>query len=900
MAPRPLVLIVSFLLLIGLALAPGCSDSPSDPQSGDPDPTTGPDWPDGAVALPEQDAQVLDAAADRLLELLDEHELAGARTRLLDELNDGWDEVSSAEIQADSFTVAIRFEDGAVASLTVDPAFWAAAPAKRELRSAEAKARACAAIGKVLCDGVKVAPTHKVHIVNVASGRSTAMPHLSQEIREQFIALGWDPADVVISEPAGFADPGWTPDALLDQTGYGIVLFVADGSHTAMAGAPDRSFMMQCFRGGSYEDGYRDHVTPARWDDYEQWLADGDLVQYKVFNNDTMDFMDQVFVRGEFLAGNILLEDGASVHLISDISSEAQTRWGLMDAGAGGVTAWSGLVNPWQSADAVLQLIAHQCQADEAITESEAMQLLVEDHAEAYEVYGLPTVLVPTVDPAFDFYLPAQLRFDAPFDCLPAGTQYYEVEVSYPDCPELDASFDFFPGGDYSLTGLPPVGGEIEFRAKDSAGNTLGAGAWELELTAGPNEVELCPCEGSFVIELWDVPDGADDILYDIEYADASLPDTTLFGGPDDLQFEAGGLVPGEASIRVNVFDGAEIIAIDEIDAAEIRCDGGRAAVCFGWLTFQPIEWPADTETIEVECDYFHALPSRVSMPPGGEASMYGFETFEQVDYTAYAYDGSGDLLDIKSGQRVIDCGENVVLIDFDTYGIILEASPVDAHTGWEDVTITATVREWTGYDTTEPTGDPLAGRTVFFATDLGEFTGSDFPMTDENGRAEAHLTSDEAGIAQVTATVGGVQAEVLVRFESPLSYFVDRRPVDFDGTIPSGYRDNWMEKFATDLQIRCGPYLRMDWTGDNLSYSYFQDTLPAPEDTLRFVWTPHPDVPDPEADPPYDAPFISEVWLHYWFGTDYDRQITVQVTPRQEPLSAVLEVEIVLEDPWD
>ena len=91
-----------------------------------------------------------------------------------------------------------------------------------------------------------------------------------------------------------------------------------------------------------------------------------------------------------------------------------------------------------------------------------------------------------------EYYIPTLLRFTAPFDCLPAGTEYYDVELTYADCPSFDTTFQFFPGAEYELTGLPPFGAEIHFEAKDASGNTLAMndpteGGWLAMIAAAAN-----------------------------------------------------------------------------------------------------------------------------------------------------------------------------------------------------------------------------------------------------------------------------------------------------------------------------------------------------------------------------------------------------------------------------
>jgi len=908
-------------LWAALAAPFGCGGSSTGPGD-DGNPDEEPAWPDGAIALPPLDAAALDSAAMRYAELRQAGDAQAARLALLAELNANWPRVDAAWLNDDSSTVQVRFVDGAPALLITDEVFDAAPP-KIAPRAAAASAgrsvgqRAAAAPGsaapgaparvprigagggdgmtaRTSCGSIEFPPTLRIHVVAPSNATNDAMQPLTQEIEAELVALGWDAADIDISLPAGPVDPSFTPESILDQRGYGIVVFIGNGGYVKDA-AGVRHFMLQCFRGGNYTDGYQTYVTPARWAEYEDWLAAGRLINSEYYNFVTGEYQPQVFIRGDLLAEKIQVDEGAIVHFIAQVSRHDEVVQGIDAAGAGTVGGWSSLVNPWDVRQALVQLIANLMGEEGARSDADAVALLRDQ--------GLAETVYLGYDSYFggsekaNVYLPAVASVSAPFDCLPPGTLYYDVSITFDDCPAYDQTFDFFPGGELVLPPLPPYGGEISLKARDAASTTLAAGYYDLELGGGPTELALCPCAAAITLTVLAgcTPPGATHAFCDFVYEDPTIVPVHELRWLADMSFTE--LVPGIASLRVEAAGGGQALGVYAADSLELHCEGGTTAIGFGWLKLVPIEVPVGTARIDISAAGAGATPDPISIPPTGSTPWYGFQTFDRPLLTALAYDGAGDLLSAHLIESFVDCGENEVLIDFDTAGVILTADPEQAHVGWENVTLTATVREWTTYDTTEPTGDPLVGVTVFFSADLGHFVGANDAMTNGDGQAIVQMASDEAGIATVIAQFGSAADTVRVGFVGPMNYLVDRRSTPHQGGTPP-YPNGWLQKYCTVMQVHWNGMLRWNWSNLSHAYSYFSDSGPAVGDMLRFTLTPDLGCPDAENQPPFNQPWTDAIWLHYWYGDDYDHQITVQVAPAQIPLLDEQVVDIILDDP--
>jgi len=746
-------------------------------------------------------------------------------------------------------------------------------------------------------------PSNKIHIVNIAGATDQNSRWVANAMKEDMVELGWDPSEVDITQPTGTYDHDWTLEDLFNQEGYGIVVFVGDGIQARGSDGQDH-FMLQGFKGGVY-DHFKDDVTPERWAEYEDWMKSGKLVKTKTPTTTSPYLTDQVYVQGELLAEQIRVDPGAMVHFISDFSYD-----GLIEAimtaddGAGAVSGWTDWIDPGSGRHAFEGIMAHMVG-----TEGNAESLLLaQQHAREDGLtnltgfFGDETLLLG--GGTGGLYLPASMEFDAPFDCLEAGTEYYEVNVSYTDCPELNQSFQFFPGGEHSLSGLPPVGADLEFVAKDGSGNTLGSGRWGMALKGGANTVELCPCEGDLSFLLTNIPPGGgygSSLVARMFYDDPTIESRMVQQAwPATV---ARGFQPGTGRVHYTLTDGeGKAIGYTE-DLVDIGCDANTSVSCFGWLTLTSSETWDQTASIVVTGVPDHAdHPTRqVVLPPGGEVDMLGLGYLDLVSLTAEARSSAGEVLDVVDLVKGVGCGENQVTIDFDTYGIILSAEPTRAHRTRDEVVVTATVREWEGFDIDQPSGDPVEGVTVHFATTHGYFVGADHAVTGSDGVATAILGADEAGTAAVRAFTSSPDVDsepVQVEFPKFIRIILNRMSGSFTGD--TGWDDiesNWLERNCAVLKEWVNEYEISGSESTAYARYYLDLTWPLVGDTVRYVWTRGSGC-NFDNDPPRDRAFISSAWVHYFHPGDRSHQISYQLMGAVDPLSGTYEAQVIIQDP--
>ncbi len=897
---------ISILVALAVAcLLPGCGSSPSDPGGGD-DPT-GPvdaEWPEGGLGLPDLGEAALESLVIRYQELRAVQDAASARASLLAELED-WDDLLGAKLLSDGTSIQLVFIDSTRAGLFTDEDFLGpprsgyegpiSIAAKNELPELIR-----VAAGRSDCGNIKTPSSHRVHIVNMAGGIKQSTLDLTAEVRQHFIDMGWDPDDVVITQREEWYDRSFVPDSMFEQEGYGIVLFIGQGGMIEDA-AGQEHYSLECFYGGKRHDGYEDYVTEERWDEYVDWFHnDGTLHANAAYSPDAGRDLKEVYIRDDLLAEQIKLDEGAMVHIIASSSWEAVDA--MTEAGAGHFTGWSGHTDHEQGVDAYKLYMENMVRGDDGAP-MDAYN--ASDNLDGLDIYfgesGMG-MMVSTVD-GTDFMLPAQMRFDAPFDCMEEGTVYYDVNVSYPDCPSLNTSFQFFPGGEFELTGLPPVGAEIELTARDSEGSIVGRGDYELALQGGPNDVDLCPCDGSLEFAVGDRPPGADNLDVTIHYHDPDIPSVEVETGLASPVIE--GLVPGAATVDVIAREGGWPVGGYSL-STEITCDGTLEYVCFGWFTFEVVEIPETAATVEIMSDSPGADPNPLIMDPWEIEDMVGFWWQQEVNILAEAKADDGEVVGSVELTEYPGCGSNLISLEFDRYGVALTAVPDTVlANGWSRSTVTATVRYFTDFDTNVPSGDPIPGKTVLLSTDFGDWVDDIFwGDTDENGEVVAHITSEVGGMATIWAEIEGgtINSEpATVVFKPRLGIYVDNRAGDYTGVacynagLPSCFHVNCVTE-------------RIDINGESLYdipldgeyFTYWDFVLPEIGDTLVFEFDPLYGCPDPEADPPMNESFISSVHLHYYIEGNYSQQISQQLFNAHVPLSGTVEVEVILQDPRD
>lgn len=891
---RPLTsLFLSLSIALFLAGLFGCGGG--DPTGPGPDP--GPDWPDG-MALPAEDEQAMAEATDLLRALRAGEGIDAARDSLLQRVADGWPGIASARLGSDGVTITLLFEDGAGAVLFTDESVFGEweppqgvprGPEHRVYRDGELKVA-------LECGDVIAPPNRKVHIVNLAGASNPESRQYTADLEQYLQDLGWEDGEIDISQRESYDDTSITPDTVFEQEGYGIVLFIAHGGFRWDEQGTEH-FVMQTFRGGDYDDGYEGYVTEERWVEYVQWKREGKLDIGSAWCEPDSAYQRHVNVRDDLLVEQMQLEEGAMVSFVCCNSWQLDDE--LTALGAGSVLAWDGSTNGGDGMNSWLSLFDGLSDPDGPGSDAETLASMKEDGYGYSTGHSGERTEMKLGGDERAWHLPATLDFLAPGDCLPAGTHHYEVDVRFPDCPEYDVSFDFFPGGGHSLPPLPPTGAEIELRAKDASGNTLDAGLYDIDLYAGTNPFDLCPCEGSLLLDLTDYPLGGDYAASSV-HVDLSYDDPTLGVESFDLALPLDGLeglVPGGATLDISVLTaGGDVLGTAGVDG-DAACDDPRtASFCVGWFSLETGSYPTDTTEIVVtapgEAD---ALPAVVTMAPDGTGEMYGFALGSTVTLAAEAFNDLGVSLGTSSVAAEVTCGANAVEVDFANYGIVLEASATGAPAdGISQVSITATLREFQEGDLLEPTGDPVVGKTVEFDAGCGDFVGAPGGTTDASGEVVVAVVSDEPCLAAVHAFVIADLVEsrpVYVNFEARMSFWID-------GTSSSVEDISDGRTFV----LRCGTlrfYFNDQFIIERLIATYhgqwgaYNPGWALPGDRIRLEISPWV---DPEHYDCYDntRTELGATWVHTAYEPDFVHQGLHQLGS-SNPLNGTVNMEVTV-----
>lgn len=935
MRNRPLAVLSSAFVVLFLSALWSCGSDSGSPTKPDPDPDPDPDpvplshaWTPDVVGLPPADSAVLDSAATRYRTLRLAGDAAAAGTALVTALKGGWDGVADAAITPDGSTIQMRFTDGVMAIITTDELFQAetgsqsvgglsdrSAPAVRQGSPGGTTLRAAGGpLANSECIRANWPNSQRVNIALPALGTGPRAEQIGEDLADHLVELGWNREDLDIRRPDLSGGHRFIPEDLTKHEGASAVFIVADGVIVRVgSGAPSggtETFAIQAFDGGR-RTSYGDRVTPERWARYEQWQAEGKLIHGKAWSATSQSLVDQVYMRADLLAEEVEFSASASVHFISPRSGRRSNLEGMTKTGgAASATGWDGRVNPWDATASLKQLTDHMAGRNERPRPlSDAVTTLRAEGKASYDYAGETSTLVVETLSDDPLFLPAQMDFDAPFNCLEQGTVYYDVDVTYPDCPDLNQSFDFFPGGEHSLAGICPVGAEISFRAMDEDGKVVGAGIYELGLAGGGNQVDLCPCWGkvdtdfSGVASVPGVDEGAQ-LQLQVNYTDPQYPQATLELDVSTLTDRKGWeSLPGEAKVVQTLVDGAgNVLGYAEEEEVDLRCDANETSdPCFGWIEVTDGQVPAETSNliVKAESDHDWIEPTQESFSSGDQATLTGLMVGDNVHISALALSSTQDVLGTVSFDQVIGCGPNQVSLDFNPYGITLYTSRLRAPaSGYAGSFIIGNVREWQEGDTDEPTGPGLPGVEVHVSTDLGGFQTAPLQLepqvtktTNEWGGFGLFLMSTDMGTATVSAHVDEPDLEadpLTVEFERPVRLVINNSSEPYDGTILPDSTEAIRQFCVTYQKWNNGEMDSESIEAGRGPAAYVYSGHHVVGEELRFVWAPGTNC---EADDFYkNGPYINGAYLHYYFGENYAGQITKQMIGEQNPLDQTVE----------
>ena len=195
------------------------------------------------------------------------------------------------------------------------------------------------------------------------------------------------------------------------------------------------------------------------------------------------------------------------------------------------------------------------------------------------------------------------------------------------------------------------------------------------------------------------------------------------------------------------------------------------------WASVATVGAPSSAVSVRVEVAYDNPDlpapdPNVVEDVPHVGKNFEGLISGGTATFTATALDSAGNALDEAERTVTFSAGANTVVVRFKDYGIILESDrdAIEAD-GVDAAIITATLKQYTDTDVVVPTGDPVADKSVIFATTHGELVGPNPVDTDAAGVATVVLVGDSDGIAAVKAVAPADDVEsdeVIVRIGEP------------------------------------------------------------------------------------------------------------------------------------
>lgn len=732
-------------------------------------------------------ARVIDgttpAAMDRYKTLLETLSPADARAALVQELtaNPG---VASATLSSDGTTIRLVYTNGSTVAIhtneldlePIDDQQLAALldPIAKSGKTWRALPKKLAPQARDLfgsqCPGISKAMNQKVKIVVAASVTNPSMIDVGLRLYQGFVDRGWAEDDVTLLVRSDRLDTSILPDDLLNHTGYGVVIIIARG-HICQNQYGRDHFFIQC-SGSEGDYAALDDIDPALRPKYAQWTADGDIELTWNWSEDG-EKIPEYWLSDILFASELIVDPGTIVHLLSPNGCQLQDEF--VDGHlTGSFMCWDGAVRPNHGAATALAMFSTMGDRVEARTDEQALQILQANGLGASVDRDGRPVYARLANIAQDAYLPTW--GDVWANSVPEGTTQYHVKIEFPEaCADAasELTLDVQEGAYFDYLTPGPI--IISFEALDASGKVLGIGATEeSSITAGHNGFGLNTCTAAILLSL-DLdaylefidngPNTAAVMHAELTPAESDAPHPepididTPFGGGEfgypmfsEDPYE---LWPGRATLTTRLQTAAGIVLGTSTQVLDLACGLDSVDIDYGWANLVVRKYPFNATKIRVSSITGGNAAWPIQLAPGESRKIYGYDLNQTAIFTAEALDASDKVIGSTEVFATLACGETEVPIDIISYGIILTSSRATLlPDGNDSATITATLKEWLTGDILEPTGDPVAGKSVKFSTTLGTLTGTNPAVTDANGQATIVLTGTQLGEADLHAFV--------------------------------------------------------------------------------------------------------------------------------------------------
>jgi len=412
---------------------------------------------------------------------------------LVERLNNDISFIKEARLSKDGYTIAVQFNDDTIALILTDDGLFINETDNKTLPSTGTKMSYHAknddlsvlpisrsSFSSSGCDDNRIAPaSKKVLFINAA--RISNPDDSSNAIRSainQFVDYGWEYDDIEIRQRSTASSTDFTPDDLLNLSGYGMVFYIGHGGHcSSWPGAIPGHHYIQCCASGKYED----VVGKERMDEYLSWRDDGKLIRLSYADTDGSP-VKEVYMDVDLIAEEASIDEGTMIYMISCNSARGGEQF--VEAGAGSFYGWDGKTNTLELDESLPALLEALTTGSTAKTDQEAIESLTTDQRtnDAFSGY-----LELSTD-ARDNYAPAWGSITIDPSNAPTGTDHFQVKFE-PAAKEISFSAD--AGETIDLEGLIPGQSTATISAVDSSGIILETGIQPMQVTVGNNELTL-------------------------------------------------------------------------------------------------------------------------------------------------------------------------------------------------------------------------------------------------------------------------------------------------------------------------------------------------------------------------------------------------------------------------
>ena len=726
--------------------------------------------------FPAKDVETVRNAAVAFDELLKTNSREAARTALVQKLLNEDENVDSAQLFEDGYSIYIEFKDGCAGIVdTTDHAAlleradepdngpWTQSDAVAKhadagspgARSPTADRRFAAKSSDGL--DLQTPGSRTVKIIDAAGVTTPYCKIIAQNARQMLLDRGWDENDISLKTRT---DTSVTPQDFFQLNDAGIVILIGHTYHGTSKKTGQMMYFFQCCANADFTgvDGAQAQALYEKMRDEKKLLvttatddATGEQGEQLVFRSDAF---------GENFAGNF---PNSYVHLVS--CSSWQYRDEFKQAGCGSFTGWDGREIWRDGCDGLLGSLFAMMHPDGAMTDAQAHAAIAEWGYGVSHPDPQPSILMQEPGEKA-FYLPAWLQAEVDISTLPEETDKLVVEIAYSDdCPPETFEFSLAEleadDGTIDLGDVFPVDATMTLKALDAEDALLKTRDMLVAFECGRNEEELAFCLGDLDLMLGAYPAEGDGAVHHIDvsfdYASDELTDPAAVQvTPSDESITAWTrLEAGAGALTTTAYNAVgEIVGRSET-VLSVDCGENVQDVCYGWIKVQADELPPDAERVDIQADGGAAGDLTGTFAPGEAVYLYGYDVGDTVEIDADVFGAYDSDLGSDSTTVTIVCGENLAVVRVYQYGITISADteeiPADGTTA---ATVTATLRKWAEGDVLAPTGDPIPGKQVEFFTDFGDLAEPTTATSGADGKATVQLTGTANGIACVGAAV--------------------------------------------------------------------------------------------------------------------------------------------------